>query len=101
MSANPSRRKAIKVLGVAGVALVAAPYLARSSALQQLSGPQKSEPTTTGALPSGLQSSETLVLVVRDDKILGYRGLDEIPVQDASLAGMLNGRFASKGVTAI
>jgi len=101
MSANPSRRKAIKVLGVAGVALVAAPYLAKASALQQLSGSSKAEPSAAAFGPSvGQTSAETLVLVVRGDKVLGYRGLEEIPVQDASLAGMLNGRF-SKGVASL
>jgi len=100
MSANPSRRKAIKALGVAGAALVAAPYLAKSSAFSQLSGSQKSGTAATAAQPSGVTSSQLLILVVKDDKILGYRGLEEIPVQDASLAGMLNGRFISKGVTA-
>lgn len=102
MSEKVSRRTAIKVLGVAGVALAAAPYLAKASAFQQLSGSQKSGPAAAVIQPSaGKTGAEPLVLVVKGDQILGYRGLDEIPVQDALLAGMLNGRFNSKGVNAI
>jgi hypothetical protein len=100
MSEKVSRRSAIKALGVAGVALAAAPYLAKASAFQQLSGPQKSGSVVTATQPSAQQSSaQPLVLFVKGDQILGYRGLDEIPVQDASLAGMLNSRFNSKGAT--
>ena len=100
MSEKVSRRSAIKALGVAGVALAAVPYLAKASAFQQLSGQQKSEPAATAAQPSSQRlSTEPLVLFIKGDQILGYRGLDEIPVKDASLAGMLNGMFSSKGAS--
>jgi len=46
-------------------------------------------------IPSQEPSSETLVLVVKGDEILGYRGFNKIPVSDASLAGMLHGRFST------
>ena len=93
MSEKISRRSAIKALGVAGVALAAVPYLAKASAFAQLSGPQKGAPAAAGGQPSQHSSTEPLVLFVKGDKILGYRGLDEIPVHDASLAGMLNAKF--------
>jgi hypothetical protein len=93
-----SRRSVIKAFGVAGAALAAAPYLAKASAFQQLSGPQKSSAVAAGVRPSAQKSStEPLVLYVKGDQIFGYRGLEEIPVQDSSLAGMLNGRFSSSG----
>jgi hypothetical protein len=100
MSEKVSRRGVIKALGVAGVALAAVPYLAKASAFQELSGPQKNAPGASAAQPSAQQASaQPLVLFVKGDQVIGYRGLDEIPVQDASLAGMLNGRFNSKGAT--
>jgi hypothetical protein len=101
MSEKVSRRSVIKAFGVAGVALAAAPYLAKASAIQQLSGPQKSAPTIVGSQASRRNySTEPLVLVVRGDQILGYRGLEELPLQDASLAGLLDGIFSSKGAMA-
>jgi hypothetical protein len=75
------------------VALAAVPYLAKASAFEQLSGPQKGAPAAPAGQPSQHSSTEPLVLFVKGDKILGYRGLDEIPVHDASLAGMLNAKF--------
>ena len=97
MSEKVSRRSVIKVLGVAGVALAAAPYLAKASAFEQMSGQQKSAAATAAAQPSQHSSPEPLVLFVKGDKVVGYRGMEEIPVHDASLAGMLLGRFNSKG----
>jgi len=75
------------------VALAAVPYLAKVSALEEMSGPQKSSPATSAAQHSADSPHEPLVLFVKGDKILGYRGLNEIPLQDASLAGMLNAKF--------
>jgi hypothetical protein len=95
MSTKVSRRTVIKYLGVAGAALAAAPLLGKASAFQQLSGTQKTQvpvsPTT-----SQQSYSEPLVLVIKGDEILGYRGLTKVPMNDASLAGMLHSRF-SKG----
>ena len=100
MSEKVSRRSVIKAFGVAGAALAAAPYLAKASAFQQMSGPQASSGAAAAAQPIAQHSStEPLVLYVKGDQIFGYRGLEEIPVQDSSLAGMLNGRFSSKGAT--
>jgi hypothetical protein len=100
MSSKVSRRRVLKMFGLAGVALAAAPVLAKASAFSLTSGPQKSEPGAAAAQLSIEQSrGEPLVLLVRGDKVTGYRGLEEMPVQDASLAGMLHGRFNSKGAS--
>jgi hypothetical protein len=95
MSTKVSRRTVIKFLGVAGAALAAAPLLGKVSALTQPAGLQKTQEPASLA-PSQPSQSEPLVLVVRGDEILGYRGLTKVPMNDASLAGMLHSRF-SKG----
>jgi hypothetical protein len=98
MSTKVSRRSVLKFLGVTGAALAAAPLLAKASAFSNVSGPQKGVQSANLIAPSGQQSAvEPLVLYVRGDQIVGFRGLDEIPVNDASLAGMLNSAFSSSG----
>jgi len=98
MSEKVSRRKVIKMFGAVGVALAALPFVAKASAFQQISGQQRSPAVGAGIKASPQQlSGETLVLYVKGDQVVGYRGLAEIPVQDSSLAGMLNGRFSSNG----
>jgi hypothetical protein len=96
MSTKVSRRTVIKIIGVTGAALAAAPLVGKVSALGQTPGLQKTQAPAVET-PSQQQSySEPLVLVVRGDEILGYRGLTKVPMSDASLAGMLHSRF-SKG----
>ena len=91
-----SRRTAIKVLGIAGAALAAAPYLAKASAFQQLPGSEKNGAASEVMRPTAQQSYDApLVLVVKGDQIMAYRGLNQMPVQDSSLAGMLNDRFGA------
>jgi hypothetical protein len=98
MSSKVSRRTLIKTMMVAGAALAAAPLLGKASAMQKLSGSQKtgSPKSLTGA--SEEQSYEKpLVLIVKGNQILGYRGLKEMRVQDSSLSSMLNAKFGSMG----
>ena len=95
MSTKVSRRTVIKFLGVAGAALAAAPLVGKVSALTQPAGLQKTQAPAV-RLPLRQSQSEPLVLVVKGDEILGYRGLTKVPMNDASLAGMLHSRF-SKG----
>jgi hypothetical protein len=95
MSSKVSRRTVIKLIGVAGAALAAAPLVGKVSALTQPAGMQKTQAPSVQAA-SQQSHSEPLVLVVRGDEILGYRGLTKVPMNDASLAGMLHSRF-SKG----
>jgi len=42
-------------------------------------------------------SGEDLILVVRGDKVTGYRGLEEMPIHDSSFASSLRGRFPARG----
>jgi hypothetical protein len=96
MSTKVSRRTVIKLIGVAGAALAAAPLVGKVSALAQPAGLQKAQAPAVQAPSSQQSNSEPLVLVVKGDEILGYRGLAKVPMNDASLAGMLHSRF-SKG----
>jgi hypothetical protein len=98
MSTKVSRRTVIKLIGVAGAALAAAPLVGKVSAFGQSAALQKTQAPAlqTPSSPSQQSYSEPLVLVVKGDEILGYRGLTKVPVNDASLAGMLHSRF-SKG----
>jgi hypothetical protein len=93
MSTKVSRRTVIKLIGVAGAALAAAPLVGKVSALAQPAGLQKAQVPAVQA-PSQQSHSEPLVLVVKGDEILGYRGLTKVPMNDASLAGMLHSRFS-------
>ncbi|MDA4116542.1 MAG: hypothetical protein OK442_08315 [Thaumarchaeota archaeon] len=97
MSSKVSRRSLIKTMMVAGAALAAAPLLGKASAMQKLSGSQKAGlPNNLTAAPE--QSYEKpLVLIVKGNQILGYRGLKEVRVQDSSLSSMLNAKFGSMG----
>jgi len=95
MSTKVSRRTVIKLIGVAGAALAAAPLIGKVSALAQPAGLQKTQAPAVQT-PSQQSYSEPLVLVVKGDEILGYRGLTKVPMNDASLSGLLHSRF-SKG----
>ena len=98
MSTKVSRRTLIKTVVVAGAALAAAPLFGKASAMQQLSVSQKAGVAKDLAGSSGQQAREKpLVLIVKGDQILGYRGLQEMRVHDPSLSSMLNGRFGSMG----
>lgn len=94
MSSKVSRRTVIKFLGVAGAALAAAPLLGKVSALAPTAGLQKTQAPAIQA-PSQQSHSEPLVLVVKGDEILGYRGLTKVPMSDASLAGLLHSKFSA------
>jgi hypothetical protein len=98
MSSKVSRRSLIKTMVVAGAALAAAPLLGKASAMQQLPGSQKTNQGRLAEAPGQQQSFEKpLVLIVKGNQILGYRGLKEMRVQDSSLSSTLNARFASMG----
>jgi hypothetical protein len=95
MSSKVSRRTVIKFLGVAGAALAAAPLLGKVSALTQPAGLQKTQGQAGPTLSQQQSHSEPLVLVVKGDEILGYRGLTKVPMSDASLAGLLHSKFST------
>ena len=95
MSTKVSRRKLIKIMAAGGAAIAAAPLLARASSIgkQQGSGRKTPSETTNGALSA--TSAQQLVVVVRGDQVLGYKGAEEISVQDAALASTLHAKFDS------
>ncbi|MGH9920513.1 MAG: hypothetical protein ACRD6W_16790 [Nitrososphaerales archaeon] len=83
---------------VAGAALAAAPLLGKASAMQKLSGSQKTGlPKSLTEASAGQSYEKPLVLIVKGNQILGYRGLKEVRVQDSSLSSMLNAKFSSMG----
>ena len=94
MSTKVSRRKMVKLMAAAGAALAASPYLAKVSAFAQQSN--TSRPASAGNAAQAPSSGEPLVLLVKGDQVTGYRGLEEMPLRDASLASMLNSAFASR-----
>ena len=92
----------IKTMAAAGAALAAAPYLAKASFASPQSGNGKMVPAGSTAQGSGQRSSSSsgstpLIFVVKGDHVLGYRGLQEVPIRDASLAAMLDNAFVSAG----
>jgi hypothetical protein len=95
MSSKVSRRNLIKILAAGGAALAAAPFLSKASAFTR--GSSSGTSSQAGA-PTGFaqqSSDKSLVLVVRGDQVLGYRGHEEIPMQDSSFASMLHEKFTS------
>jgi hypothetical protein len=106
MSVNLSRRDAIKGAMVASAALAAAPYLGNLVGGVQ-AGPIQTapaQPTATQAVAAGSASlsgaasdnSQPLVLIIRNDIVQSFKGLQEITVQDAGLAQKLRSAFIAR-----
>jgi hypothetical protein len=96
MSSKVSRRNLIKIIAAGGAALAAAPFLSRASAFTR--GSSSGTSSQAAGAPTGFaqqSSDKPLVLVVRGDQVLGYRGHEEIPMQDSSFASMLHEKFTS------
>jgi hypothetical protein len=105
MSVNLSRRDAIKGAMVASAAIAAAPYLGNL-----VGGVQASPMQTAPAQPSAVQASsagsaslsgsssdnQPLVLIIRNDMVQSFKGLQEITVQDAGLAQKLRSAFIAR-----
>jgi hypothetical protein len=105
MSVNLSRRDAIKGAMVASAAIAAAPYLGNL-----VGGVQASPLQTAPAQPTAVQASsagstalsgstsdnQPLVLIIRNDIVQSYKGLQEITVQDAGLAQKLRSAFLAR-----
>jgi hypothetical protein len=106
MSVNLSRRDAIKGAMVASAALAAAPYLGNL-----VGGVQASPMQTAPAQPSAVQAgtaaasaslsgsssdNQPLVLIIRNDIVQSFKGLQEITVQDAGLAQKLRSAFIAR-----
>ena len=90
-----SRRDAVKALAVAGAALAATPYLARAAGAEQVTPRELGEGPENVALnphPEG-----PLIVLVRDNELLGFRGMEEIHVKDMALISQIQRSFQFKG----
>jgi len=109
MSVNVSRRNALKGMMAAGAAVAALPYLANvagtSIASAARSVPVQSVPTqatkaVTTASPSLAASIssdvEPIILVIKNDVVRGFKGLQEVRIQDSMLASNLKGSIAGR-----
>jgi hypothetical protein len=105
MSVNLSRRDAIKGAMVASAAIAAAPYLGNLVGGVQASPIQSApaQPTAVQAISAGSTSlsgstsdSEPLVVIIRNDMVQSFKGLQEITVQDAGLAQKLRSAFIAR-----
>ncbi len=89
MKAKTTRREAIKVLAAAGAILAAAPYLPR------VLGNVQPENVKLGEASKATSSNDPLVVVVKDEELLAFRGLEEVRIVDSQLASQLNHAFNS------
>jgi hypothetical protein len=95
----------MKGMMAAGAAIAAMPYLANLAGSVQ-SSPIRSAPavpqtqasptnkisSSTSSLTSALSNdAETIVLVIKNDMISGFKGMQKIKLQDAELARSLKG----------
>ncbi len=92
MSSKLNRRDAIKALAAAGAVIAAAPYMAK------VSGAVHSTPTGMKKTSFPTDSNGPLVIVVTERMMMGFRGDEELSVDDADLASQLNRAFAGRGV---
>jgi hypothetical protein len=93
MSGKMSRRRAIAVLAAAGAAIAAVPYISKVSGYV----PASSSPSKTARSAA---SKQPLVVVVKENELLGFRGLNEFRLVDPALASTLNDAFQATKVEA-
>jgi len=110
MSINLSRREAVKGMMAAGAAVAAMPYLANLAGSVQ-AGPSQAAPveqqartTPTSRVASPTSSfagtvssdAETLVLVIKNDVISGFKGFQKMKLQDSQMATALKSAFKGR-----
>ncbi len=83
----------IKVLAAGGAALAAAPYLPK------VSGNMQTEDIKPSATFKPASSKDPLVIVVKENELVGFRGLAEYKVIDSQLASRLNEAFEAGRAT--
>ena len=100
----------MKGMMAAGAAIAAMPYLANLAgsvqssptqaahvAPQAQARPTNGTPGQSGVATALSNDAETVVLVIRDDVVSGFKGLQKLKLQDAQLAtslkGAIKGRF--------
>jgi hypothetical protein len=107
MSVSLSRRDALKGMMAASAAVAAMPYLASLAGTAQASPVQsvpvqatKAATAATTASPSILTSISTdvepIILVIKNDVVRGFKGLQEVRVQDSGLASNLRSTMAGR-----
>ena len=97
MSNKVSRRSVMKLIVMAGAALATLPLIGRVSAVPQSSSPAVASTERPAGGASDQVSGLPLVVVVKGNTVMGYRGLQEMSVEDDSLASILKGAFSSIG----
>lgn len=93
MKGKLSRREVIKVLAAAGAALAAAPYLPK------VSGNIQSESFQRNMASKGSSSKDPLVILVKENELIGYEGFREFRLADAALASQLKEAFQAVRTT--
>jgi len=104
MSVSLSRRDAIKGMMAAGASVVALPYLASLSGTARASPNQsvpvqgtKASPSSSTNLANSISSDvEPIVLIIKNDVVRGFKGLQEVRVQDSGLASNLKSTMAGR-----
>ena len=105
MSNKVSRRNLVKLIVGAGAVIAALPVIGRlsaSPAVPLASSTQLHAPTTKTieAETAGVGSTLPLILVLNGNRITGYRGLEEVSIEESSLASSLRTAFsASRSVS--
>jgi anaerobic selenocysteine-containing dehydrogenase len=97
-SSKITRRDLIKTLTAAGAALAAAPLLAGATTAAAAVEPAPATAVENNlASPAGTQLAsgvdEPLVLVVRDNEIHAFKGMEEYRVTDSALSSKLHSTF--------
>ncbi|MDA4122082.1 MAG: hypothetical protein OK456_02745 [Thaumarchaeota archaeon] len=104
MSISLSRRDAVKGLMAAGAAIATMPLLANltgSGASSAQVAPMTAATSSAGTSATSATSTiardgETLVLVIRNDVISGFKGLQKVKLQDAGLASSFKSAFVGR-----
>jgi hypothetical protein len=85
------RRGFLKTLAAGAAVLIIAPLIGKAAALP--SNSTDSKETQIGRRSSSQGSATPLVVVVRDNELIGYAGLNEIRITDSSMSSQLRSAF--------
>ena len=97
MPTKLSRRSVIKSMIAGGAFLAAAPYLGKAFGSAAMGKSGQVQAPAANALSGGAAGTDKLVLLVDGSRVVGYRGLEEIRLDDGALASTLQGTFRSRG----
>ncbi len=82
MSSKIGRRDALKIMALVGAAIAVGPYIASASSLTQKYGVALGNAQNKQL---GLEEEDTMVIVVKGDRAMGYTGNQEIRIEDGAL----------------